>query len=237
MTKLQNISKDIHFDGPSHKYHDKNGNSLISVSSLISLYKPDFDPHGYITKSYARKNNMSVEEVKTKWDKIKTDACAKGHDFHSQAEHFIKTGEILDGTYKDVIEKFAQIKFKGKNESEIMLYSAIYKIAGTADLVTVLPDGSLELGDFKTNKEILTKSKYGTKLLYPLDKFDECQVDTYTVQLNLYKYMLEEHGFKVKKITLYHINPETRNIDIYKIPKIDKDIKSLLSHYKKMNEW
>ncbi len=234
---ILNISNQIRFDQPSHRYWDKDGNELASVSSVLSLYKPPFDPQGFITRKVAQRDGLTVEQVKNNWNKIKEDACDRGHDFHSQAENFIKTGEILDGTYKDVILAFSKIKFPGPLKSEVMLFSPTHKIAGTADVVSFIDDINIELYDFKTNREIKNKSKYGNKLLHPLEHLDDCEINNYSIQLNLYKLMLEEHGFKVKKIVLFHINPQTREIDTYKIPIIKKDIKKLLNHYSKMRDW
>ena len=237
MIKPEDISQQIKFDAASHTYADLSGNSLISVSRMISLYKPPFDPGGHITRAVANREGKTPKEVKDGWEKMKNDASDMGHDFHSQAESYIKTGVISEGTYKDVVEQFSKISFPGPLKSEIMLFSPTYKLAGTCDVLSMIDDKNLELSDFKTNKRIRLKSKYKTKLLHPLDHYDECEINNYAVQLNLYKFMLEEHGFKVHKITLYHINPETRKIDTYDIPNIKKDIKKLLDHYQSLQSW
>ena len=237
MIKPEDISQQIKFDAASHTYTDSTGNSLISVSRMISLYKPPFDPDGHITRAVAKRDGKTPQEVKDDWEKMKNDASDRGHDFHSQAESYIKTGVISEGTYKDVVEQFSKISFPGPLKSEIMLFSPTYKLAGTCDVLSMIDNKNCELLDFKTNKQIRLKSKYKTKLLYPLEKYDECEINNYSVQLNLYKFMLEEHGFKVHKITLYHINPETRKIDTYDIPDIKKDIKKLLNHYQSLQAW
>ncbi|MDO8610078.1 MAG: hypothetical protein Q7R95_05990 [bacterium] len=233
---IEEISNQIIFQEKEHRYF-WNNQELTSVSLLISNYKPIFDPQGHIVRAVAKRDGISESQVKINWEKIKVDACSKGHDFHSQAEHFIKTGEILDGTYKDVVETFSKIKFPGPLKSEIMLFSEVYKIAGTADLVCLINDKDIELGDFKTNKKINLKSKYGNKLLYPLEHLDASEINIYSIQLGLYKYMLEEFGYNVKKITLHHINPETRNIDSYDIKYLKKEIKDVLEHFQSINEF
>lgn len=236
MSNLLEINKNIVFEPKAHSYHDLNGQEYISVSRLISLYKNPFDEFGHIARACARRDGVSVEEIKAKWKQTNKDAIDRGHSVHSQLEHFIKTGKIKKGDYKDVVKQFSKIKFKGQLFSEIGLNHPEYKICGTADLIEVFDDNTANLYDFKSNRKIDTKSKYGNKLLYPLDKLDECEICSYSVQLGIYKFMLEYHGFKIKKITLFWINPETRLIEPFDIPNIDKDIIRLLNHYKQIQE-
>lgn len=230
MIKLEDINKEVKFHEREHKYFLGN-QELTSVSVVIGLYKPQFDPFGHIKRACAKREGLTIPEIDEKWNKAKMDGLTRGKSFHRQAEHFVKTGEILNDDYKDVIEKFSTIKFSGKLFSEIALHHPNHLIAGTTDLVELFPDNTCNLFDFKSNKKIEKESKYGTKLLHPLDDLDECEISTYGIQLNLYKYMLEYHGYKVKKIVLFHINPETRNIDIYPIRNMQKEVKKMLNHY------
>jgi hypothetical protein len=240
MIKLEDINNDVIFDPIPHTYH-KNGKEFTSVSVLIGNYKPIFDEAGHIKRACAKREGLTVPQIEEKWEKAKIDGCARGTSFHGQIEHFILNNEILDQDYKDVVEKFKKDfrpKFKGKLFCEIPLHHPEYGIAGTADLLELMDDNkTIYLYDWKTNKEINLKSKYKKKLLYPLDHLDECEINTYGIQLNLYKNMLEYHGYNVKKITLYHINPETRNIDSYKIANLQTEVKDLLEHFKKIQEF
>jgi hypothetical protein len=231
MIKLSEINKNIVFEPKGHTYHDCNGKEYISVSKLISLYKPEFDEFGHIARACAKRDKVSVEDIKGKWKQTNKEAIDRGHNVHSQLEHYIKTGTILDADYKDVVEQFSKIKFTGKLFSEIGLNHPEYFISGTADLIEVFDDNTCELYDFKSNKEIKLKSKYHNKLYYPLENYEECEIHVYSIQLGIYKNMLEYHGYKVKNITLFWINPKSRLIETFKIPNIDNDINKLLKHY------
>lgn len=237
MTKLEDIGKPVTFVESSHKYSLPDGTSLTSVSSILSNYKNEFDPDGHIIRACARKAGVTVEEIRAKWDKERDDACDRGHRLHSQLEHYVNTGKILDADFKDVVLQFSDIKFTGKLFSEIRLFSSQYKIAGTTDLVEWFSDNTVNIGDFKQNKKIAVKSKYNKKLLYPLDKFDECEFEIYTFQLNLYALMLREHGFKTKDMKLYYIPPSTRKLEIYDIPRREKETLKLLKHFVAMRDF
>jgi len=232
------INKNIVFKEQEHKYFNEKNEELLPVSRLISLFKPKFDPDGHIARACSKRDGITVTELRQKWEQTKIDGLARGTSLHRQLEHYIKTGEILEDDYKDVVQQFSLIKFSGKLYSEIGLNHPVLLIAGTCDVLEILDEkNSCNLLDFKSNKKIDKESKYGTKLLYPLDYLDDCEIITYGIQLNLYKLMLEFHGFKVKKMIMYHINPKTRNIDEYIIPKMDKEIKKLTEHYKEMMEF
>ncbi len=237
MIKLEDINSKITFEPNAHTYKNEKGESLISTSTLLNLYKPKFDEHGFIAKACAKKEGISVKDILLKWEKTKNEGLARGKSFHSQVEHYLKTGEILNEDYKDVVEQVRDFGLKGQIHCEVPMHSPSYLIGGTADLLLLFDDNIIELEDWKTNKSIEKKSKYGNKLLYPLDDYDDCSINVYTFQLNIYKFMLEEHGYKVRKITLNHINPETRKIDRYPIKDSKKDTVKLLNHYFNMMKW
>ena len=234
---ILNINKNIVFEPKEHSYHDLNGKKYTSTTQLISIYKNPFDPNGHISRACAKKEGISVKEIQDKWQKIGKDATDRGHNVHSQLEYYIKNKEILDADYKDVVQEFAKIKFSGKLYSEIGVHHPEYLISGTIDLIELFDDNTCNLLDFKSNRKIDLKSKYGNKLLHPLEKYDECEINIYAIQLGIYKYILEYHGYKVKKITLLWINPETRLIEHFKIPDIKEDIVNLLEYHKKMLSW
>lgn len=236
MVKLEDISKNLVFKEKEHQYFigDK---ELTSVSRVLELYKNKFDPQGFIKRACARKEGISQDELQIRWDKERDDACDRGHQLHSQLEHFIKNKTILEDNYKDIVTQFSKIKFSGQLFSEIRLFSEEYGIAGTTDLVCLLDNNTVDIGDFKQNKKIALKSKYKNKLLYPLNIYDECEFEVYTFQINLYSLMLKEHGYKTNKMTLYYFSPATRQMEIFNIPKREKETKNLLDHYKSINEF
>lgn len=236
MTKLENINKDVNFKEDTHQYF-KNGKELTAVSRVIDFYKNSFDSEGHILRACAKRDNLTVSQVRENWEKTKIEGLTRGKNFHRQVEHYIKTGQILDEDYKDVVEQFAQIKFSGKLFSEIGLHSDKYSMSGTTDGIHLISDNIVDCFDFKSNKKFLIKSKYGDRLMYPMEKYWNSEMDVYTIQLNLYSYMLGEHGYKTNNMTIYYINPTTRLLETYLVPHIQGDIIKLLNHYSAMMAW
>lgn len=238
MTKLLDITKDITFEEKNHQYFHKDGRNLTSVSKVLTTYKNKFDPQGHIKRACAKRDGITVQEIQAKWDKERDDACDRGHRLHNQLEYFVNNKEILKGgDYEDVVKQFATIKFKGRLFTEVKLYSNLYNIAGTTDLIELIDKNTVNIGDYKQNKKIAKKSKYKTKLLYPLDEYDECEFEIYVFQINLYSIMLKEHGYNTNKMTLYYFSPQTRKMEIFDIPNREKETITLLKHFKNMQEW
>ncbi len=231
MIKISNISKNIHFDEPSHTY-TFNGKNFRSITTVLSLYKPPFDPTGFIAGRCAKRDGITKEQVKQNWEKTKNDAGERGTRFHLEAEHFINTGQILDAEFKDVIAELAKLELKGGLHSEAKLFSEKYEVAGTADLIQLFDDNSFVVWDFKTNKEFLTKSKYKGKLFYPLNHIGDSHLETYSIQLWCYSIMLEDFGYKIKdNPVILWVNPTTRKIEQFRTLDFKNDALRLLKHY------
>ena len=234
MTKFEEISNKITFLEEKHKYF-LGKKELISVTTLLNHYKNKFDPEGHILRACAKRDGISTVKLKEKWNKERDDACERGNRLHSQLEYFIKTKEILDEDYKEVVEQFSKIKFNGELYSETKIFSKNFNIAGTVDFIELLNNDTINIGDFKQNKKIRLESKYDNKLIYPLDSYEECEFNIYTFQINLYSYILKEHGYKTNKMTLYYFPPLKNIIEIFNIPKKEEETIKLLEHFNLIN--
>lgn len=97
-----------------------------------------------------------------------------------------------------------------KTYNEQIIYSLRRKNAGTCDFVGMRVGGKspiLDLKDFKTNKSkgIEHYSKYGNRLFAPLDGLEDCNFNTYALQLSDYAFMLEEeHGFRIGSLAIIY---------------------------------
>lgn len=230
--KLNNHKKEITFDEKNHKYTNNSGNQLISVSTLISKYKEPFDADGKIAVRCAEKEGITKEEILAKWEKTKNDACTRGISFHKQAEYYILNKKILDEPDKDIIEKFSKIQFSGKLFTEEIVYSLKDMIAGTVDLIEVLGKNKCNLYDFKTNKKLEKYSFWRKKMLYPVSHIIDCNFYHYSLQLSLYAYLLEEHGFWAEELKIFYINPKTREIEVHPVDYLRNDVIKLIKHHK-----
>jgi ATP-dependent exoDNAse (exonuclease V) beta subunit len=86
----------------------------------------------------------------------------------------------------------------GKNhiliKSEFVVGDKKSNLAGTMDNLSYNKEsGELVIFDYKTNKIINRKNKYGDRLLHHLDHLDDCEFNKYGIQIWLYKLIIERN--------------------------------------------
>jgi hypothetical protein len=78
-------------------------------------------------------------------------------------------------------------------KSEMIVGNYDLGIAGMVDqLFYNTKTNTLQIWDWKSNKQFLHANAYEHKLLHCLSHLDECQMDEYSVQLHMYKYIIEK---------------------------------------------
>ena len=228
------ISKDkqVYFDPIEHKYTNTKGERLISVSQLLHKFVNEFDPTGEITRNYAKKHNMTVEEVIEKWRIINEESCTYGTAVHEELEHYVLTGEVRESPYVWAVEEFKKIIFKGKLHCEVLVHNIDEMVAGQVDLIEQLPDGYINIWDYKTNKELKKRNLYGQMMLDCLWRHEDCNYNHYQLQLSLYAYLCELKGLKINKLTILYINPKSKLIEQHEVKYLRKDIINILKKKK-----
>lgn len=217
---LQKQFQDLQFDEPTHTYTVK-GKKLKSVTTIIkdNFTRPfeSFFISRAVSEKYA-KDGIDVDQkvVETYWNYISDFAKAYGTLIHYYAEQMpnfmppkYKAEESVIKFYDEIIKDKEQIVAK-----ELRCY--FKNTAGTVDLITADENG-LIIRDYKTSKDIL--KSYG-KLRWYFKEFDDCQLNAYTIQLLIYKYLIEEatgiRAYKLEIVKLsddgYEIHPINRNI-------------------------
>lgn len=220
--------QEVFFDKEKHIYSDKLGNQLISCGSLLSKFKNPFDPDGTIIERYAAKNGLTADEVKAKWAEGNKAACDYGTEVHEELEHYILHKEIRESDHKHYVEQFAEIPFVGRLYSEKMLYCLDNMVAGTADIVELFKGGVISIWDFKTNKELSKRSKWGNKMLHGLEHLDDCNFNHYQLQLSVYGYLCELKGLMVNNLTILYLNPQNKRMEVHKCKYLREEVQHIL---------
>ncbi|WP_276979149.1 PD-(D/E)XK nuclease family protein [Flavobacterium filum] len=211
----------IKFNKEDHSYTDEHGNDYISVTTLIRKYSNEFDPMGEITRRYAFKHGMTVEQVREIWQEKANVSLVRGKAIHKVLEDYMNTG-ICDVEHDVIINQIKALKIAGRKSCEVMLYNEKYRLAGIADLII---NGN-EVYDYKTNKSFNFSNKYNQKLQAPLDHLDDCEYNKYALQLSLYGYMVGN----VKKLAILWIDHDS-NVEYIPVPYMKQEAEYLLQHY------
>lgn len=241
----------IKFIDSTHTYTNLDGASYRSVTSILKKLEPKKDWDA-IAMKYAKKHKLSVEEVKLKWKHEKDISIDRG----KKAHYLLETEELAKST-KEVeginIPVFAP-EFEGEikvNKSmklipgvypEIILWLDSIQLAGQADRLEIV-DNTINVYDYKSNKKIDHASfvnHFGEseKLVYPCGHLDNCNFNIYSLQLNMYAYMVKRHNpaLELGKLEIIHLlfeNPD--NLEeitgrvIYPVPHMQREIVSILT--------
>lgn len=220
----------------NHVYKDGKGQTYKSVSSIITQYKHPFDAckkdkHGKtLIENYAAKHGQTEQYWLDKWEKHKDWACEKGSAFHDLKEMLVN-GRGIHKTDKVELpvqnpnkqwqlpahEGMFNLLWPGVY-TELTIWNYQHRIAGTADLITIYPDRTFDIDDYKTNGKFETSSFMGRPMKYPCTNLPDCHLGHYTLQLSLYAWMLIQFGLKPGKLRLHH----------YDIP--ESEVESIVKH-------
>lgn len=211
--------------GFGFSFKEKNIKDLFNIASKVGV---DISKTNYKEKEWKKENKKSTDKGTAFHNKMEKDVLESGK------------GVLDDGVsliYRSYNGNLENTSF-GENGveciPELRLYNHKYKLAGTTDVPIFYPNKIVRIDDHKTNKKIVTENKW-EKMLYPLDKYDNCNYVHYNIQLSLYGWMLEQFGYKVEELKISHYLFNENNEAIakkeYIFEYLKKDVENLLEHY------
>lgn len=253
--KELSVFEQITFVESAHRYYiDKEPANELSVTKLIKKFKREFKREA-IASRVAKKAGVTTEQVLADWEMNALYSTTIGTMFHRYVEGFYKKQSInstIAGSENlgfDEKEKIKQnlpvmIEYFQNFNNDYSDLSVVKnecvvgdltdtKICGTADMIVLnKTKNALEILDFKTNKKLNNCNKHA-KLFYPFEDMDECEINEYTIQLNLYKYFIEKYTkARVESMKLIWIQPTNSNYEIIELFDIQDKIKQMLERFK-----
>jgi hypothetical protein len=256
MTILKELSvfNRITFIEKTHSYLiDGMPSNKLSVTRLLKKFKKEFDKEAAATR-VAKRMRVSTKQVLADWELNNLYSTTLGSMLHKYIENFYSNKRIeFEGTFKGLgydekkriaanlpklIEYFQNFYQDYRHllcvKTEIVLGDIEdTRICGMSDLLCYNTNtDQLEILDFKTNKKMESKSKYGD-LLYPFDDMSEGEINEYTIQLNTYKYFIEKYTqLKVDKMKIVWFNAENKNYKVYELDNIQNKINIMFNQAK-----
>jgi hypothetical protein len=226
--KLNLAFADLEFEEERHLYTLR-GKRIPSVSKLVEARAPKFNaeeilPHSAAKATRIEKKEVTVHELRHRWQTINKKSCDLGHETHYFMEHY--TGIQTPRTPQEE----AGIKFFNDMSKEyevifreIRMYSNKYSFAGTDDLLLIHKQtGQIITGDYKTNGDLFKNYK-GETLLPPFDYLMNCPYNKYQIQLSYYQMMLEEAGCEVSDRLLVYLKADGE-YKIFNLPDLTKEL-------------
>jgi len=221
----------ILFDEAKHIYYDSETLEIFdSVSRVIGTYKNKFDAKP-ISEKYVEdhKLDISAEQLREQWKDINRVAIHRGkrHHFTEELLSFIFEASGLSRDYNDTIDL---ANLKDGVYPELRIYNRELYLCGTADKVTISTgdDGKRYciIDDYKTNiKPMQMRGFRDQVMLFPLNQIQDCNYYHYTLQLNIYAYMLSCFGYIPLSLTLIHkrFMDDEEIPEKYKIPFVTEE--------------
>lgn len=228
-----------------------------SGTSFIKKFCKPFDKIKIGTK-YAKKNKKTLEEVLAEWEKTGAEAIEKGIAFHKIKENELLNIEnvliddephaIFPCSYDGLDKITDSLKLEPGVYPELIVWSDRYRIAGQADYVEITKNGKINIRDYKTSKEIKKESfaSWDGKrqmMSFPFTHLQDCNFYHYSLQLNLYAYLIKSHNkdLEIGTMTIEHIvgeyDKETGKFVVdeiieHEIENMQDDIKVGLEYWK-----
>lgn len=194
--------------------------------------------------------NKTQQAILDEWDKTNRESCERGTKIHALLEQSIyKMGNNVSLKKFGVGGKFVCDKYRTTLDLENGVYPEylisykssddLLRLAGQIDLL-VKDKNDITIIDYKTNKEIKTKSGFNTqtkttsKMLYPLNNLDDCNYRHYNLQLSTYAWMVKKlnPSLNIKDLIMIHFGHDDKQT-IYHLDYLEKEVEDMLKFYKK----
>lgn len=197
----------------------------------------------------------SSEEIEEMWKQSGKEAAEKGTAMHYEIECFYnttttdpKTEETTDTAaataaaesqksiefqyFQNFNKEFVENGSLRPYRTEWMVFHEEAQIAGSIDMVYENTDASpttLSIYDWKRCKEITKTNRGGEFATNPIiEHFPDTNYWTYTLQLNIYKYILQtKYGKTITDLYLIVLHPDAKNYQRIKLPNIQAEVDEL----------
>ncbi len=248
--------ENIRFVEETHEYFiNGSKEGYISTTTLVHSFFERFDADNVIKKMRKSRNwnknnkyfNMNDNEIKKSWEDNRDHAAKSGTEMHLNIEKYYNNEDHeKDSKEFSLFKMYLDETDYNAYRTEWVIYDEESKISGSVDMVYKDPlDGKYIIADWKRSKDIKMFNQWQNGNHPITHDLDDCNFIHYSLQLCIYKTILEKnYGIEVKDCFLVILHPsqekylkiQTRNMDEY-VKKIFKMrmFPSKTINYKKKN--
>ena len=235
----------ISFHQDTHTYVvDGSPDGIISVTTFIHHHFPSFDAKRvvkYMKNKKEKYPNMSDTEIIKKWSEDGKNSAKKGTSLHQMIELFYNGDETK---HEDSIEFQYFLAFHETVKERLTPYRTEWSIfdgeinlAGQLDMLYKKEDNTYALYDWKCVKEIKMSNSY-EKGLGICSELDHCNFYHYSLQLHIYKRILEtRYNLVINEMKLVVLNEINHSFMLYDVADVSAFVEKLfLERYQKINQ-
>ncbi len=236
----------IYFVEETHKYYvDGSCQGNISCTGFIHEFFGHFDAKAIIAKmrkgpkwATSKYFGKTDEQIMAEWNENGRIASEAGTAMHLAIEQFLHgSPEQIKPEIKETPEWRYFMNFWNtyghdlepyRSEWEVWSSSDI-KLCGSIDMVfRRKSDGKYVIYDWKRSKEIKSENPFGTGLP-PLDHLPDTNYWHYTLQLNVYKWMLEKYyDMEIGDLYLVIMHPDNPNYRRMRLNILEDEVEDMI---------
>jgi len=208
-----------------------------------------------MAKIVAKRSGLDATQVKEEWDQNNLYSTTIGSMLHKYIENFYNCKKLpFEGELKklrsDHKTKILETLPKLVNQFHAFVKDCSFlhsvknefvigdigdtNVCGMMDMLCYNEQTEqFEILDFKTNKKMTKTSKYG-KLLFPFDNMSEGEINEYTIQLNVYKHIIEKHtSVNIDKMKIIWFNTNNESYELFELESIQDKIAQMFDIIRK----
>jgi len=256
LTRTNAHPRDAHiaFDEPTHKYY-VNGTCQgnISCTGFIHEFFSHFDAKKTIQKMRKSANwatskyfGRTDEEIMKEWNDNGKQASTAGTAMHLAIEQYMHAAyNEIDPAVKDTPEWKYFLKFWNEHGADLEPYRSEWevftdsvqpltgerkiKLCGSIDMVyRRKSDGKFVIYDWKRSKEIKSENPFQAGLP-PVEHLPDTNYWHYTLQLNVYKWILENYyGLEVADLYLVILHPDAPSYRRMRLNMLNDEVEDMI---------
>jgi hypothetical protein len=256
LTRINHHPRDDHivFDEPTHKYY-VNGSceGNISCTGFVHEFFGHFDPKATLAKMRRKPDwatskyfGKTDEQIIKEWSDSGKAASEAGTAMHLAIEQFLHgSPEVIKPEILETPEWRYFMKFwkdfgddlePYRSEWEVFTGSLTpvkgerkIKLCGSIDMVFRRKStGKFVIYDWKRSREIKCENRYQSGLA-PLDHLPDCNYWHYTLQLNVYKWILEKYyGLEIEDLYLIILHPDNPSYRRMRLNILEEEVEDMI---------
>lgn len=236
----------IYFVEETHKYFiDGSCDGNLSCTGFIHEFFGHFDPKATLTQmrkkptwSTSKYFGKTDEQIIKEWSDSGKIASEAGTAMHLAIEQFLHgSPEMIKPEIKETPEWRYFMKFWNDFGDDLEPYRSEWevwtskdiKLCGSIDMVFRRKStGKFVIYDWKRSKEIKCENRYQNGLA-PLDHLPDCNYWHYTLQLNVYKWILEKYyNLDVEDLYLIILHPDNLSYRRMRLNILEDEVEDMI---------
>lgn len=201
---------DVVVDSANHGYRIGDQN-LVSVTTILKSITPEFDKDG-VSLKMAERTGVTQAEILRQWEEKGARSRDKGTRLHQYIEDVM--GDRIDPILQRVNDRIPEMsafdqawtKLRAELDAkmidqEFVVADQEFGVAGRVDnFMSIKPPKSKTrrccVFDWKSGK-LDTDNRF-ERLLFPFDGYDNCKLNLYSIQLSMYRLILERNPGQIQ---------------------------------------